>query len=525
MDTDDSSEYNESETWSAEEYQAMDADPTVSRSDELDSCTVQEEVTDAYEFLESRNVSATLNEATTTSVDLTFPVDSGLRGVLRCGPTFTFVARLVSLVAPPHIGIRDERLGVLWTGLDCDRSSLRFVKPLLTCVRNDLEILWLKDSDPARAQRVVWERISLLGENYEGVFEAGDDMYKAQTVRNIVYHEVICSSRNVVKRVVEVVAHNMKNFSRRCYLCGSRHLEANRDGLPWACSNDLCRFRVCDETNGVLFSHLRQRPEAIELCIILALNAASDHRAENVFIPKPLGLSPAEITEVLQKLPPVFDMKECNSEFEVRRFLNEQDGRCYGICCWLVMNIPYYIQSSSMEEMLQESWSPTSQKLQIPEETDNKYLGSLIGKPGKVFRVSGCFTAMARQFQANLESFGSSFLFHGSPLQNWYSILKHSPRNMSRHRDFKLHGAMYGEGIYMTDSFHLATYYSCKRSTTIPWKNSEYFDDIDLVAVCEVADKAASKDIREHGKYYLCIAKEAEIVNVKFLIVVARIFG
>ena len=52
-----------------------------------------------------------------------------------------------------------------------------------------------------------------------------------------------------------------------------------------------------------------------------------------------------------------------------------------------------------------------------------------------------------------------TYLFHGSRLENWYSIMKNGIRNCSG-SNLQLHGAAYGQGIYLTDSIGMAMTYA-----------------------------------------------------------------
>jgi len=50
-------------------------------------------------------------------------------------------------------------------------------------------------------------------------------------------------------------------------------------------------------------------------------------------------------------------------------------------------------------------------------------------------------------FQTRKRQKGSKFLFHGSALENWYSILRNGLRNLSNSHMMTA-GAAYGQGIY-----------------------------------------------------------------------------
>lgn len=52
-----------------------------------------------------------------------------------------------------------------------------------------------------------------------------------------------------------------------------------------------------------------------------------------------------------------------------------------------------------------------------------------------------------------------TFLFHGSHITNWYSIMRNGLKNCSKSALMQ-HGAVYGDGIYLSDSYKFAAGYS-----------------------------------------------------------------
>lgn len=72
------------------------------------------------------------------------------------------------------------------------------------------------------------------------------------------------------------------------------------------------------------------------------------------------------------------------------------------------------------------------------------------------------------------------FLFHGSKIQNWYSILKNGIKNMSNSK-FMSVGAVYGAGVYLTNDISTAYHYgSCS------FKINDQSITVSCVAVVEV---------------------------------------
>jgi hypothetical protein len=61
-------------------------------------------------------------------------------------------------------------------------------------------------------------------------------------------------------------------------------------------------------------------------------------------------------------------------------------------------------------------------------------------------------------FQELKAKHGSCFTFHGSSIENWYSILRNDPRNLSNTKMMTA-GAAYGAGVYSSKNFATASGY------------------------------------------------------------------
>lgn len=76
----------------------------------------------------------------------------------------------------------------------------------------------------------------------------------------------------------------------------------------------------------------------------------------------------------------------------------------------------------------------------------------------------------------------TSFLYHGSPYENWYSIMRNGLKIGSKSK-YYLNGAAHGNGIYLSNNIHLSLGYTASRSGYI--QNDK---DIKILAIFEVID-------------------------------------
>jgi hypothetical protein len=81
-----------------------------------------------------------------------------------------------------------------------------------------------------------------------------------------------------------------------------------------------------------------------------------------------------------------------------------------------------------------------------------------------------------------LKDKATSFLYHGSPYENWYSIMRNGLKIGSKSKYF-LNGAAYGNGIYLSNNIHTSLGYTQSRDG---YSNKD--KDIKILAIFEVID-------------------------------------
>jgi len=107
------------------------------------------------------------------------------------------------------------------------------------------------------------------------------------------------------------------------------------------------------------------------------------------------------------------------------------------------------------------------------------------------------------QFQELKERNGSFLGFHGSPMGNWHSILRMGLRNYSNSK-YQLHGASYGQGIYLASNFSTSWTY-CRFGEISGWPKSMYGATVTCMALCEICyddQDAKPKHGSHHNKDY-----------------------
>lgn len=137
-----------------------------------------------------------------------------------------------------------------------DMAPFCNLKPLLISLNNDAEMVRIMIDHPYNNRRPSPEavaevatkatsRVSLLRENFEGVFRVDDGMCSEkmpqQIIRSALEMWSTFQTRNVVRCVFQTVRYNLENFGKRCYMCGAMHQHGDSYAEPTTCCNDLCR--------------------------------------------------------------------------------------------------------------------------------------------------------------------------------------------------------------------------------------------------------------------------------------------
>ena len=124
-------------------------------------------------------------------------------------------------------------------------------------------------------------------------------------------------------------------------------------------------------------------------------------------------------------------------------------------------------------------------------------------------------------FQKLKKKKGSIFTFHGSSIENWYSILRNGPRNLSNTKMMTA-GNAYGSGIYSSTDFSIASRYSAsagRRNTEgyfnkgPGWKNS-IIKNKWIIGVLEVIKR---KRYNKSNNYQITVWPDDDWIMVRYI--------
>lgn len=129
------------------------------------------------------------------------------------------------------------------------------------------------------------------------------------------------------------------------------------------------------------------------------------------------------------------------------------------------------------------------------------------------------------KFQKLKKNFGSKFAFHGSRVENWYSILRNGLRNASGTK-LQLNGAAYGNGIYLSTHASTSFVYSLRNGgyggggpvtkVTTNSEDNQFIEDGKWIclALCEVAN---DHSIKKSGQIWV-VPNEDSVVTRFFFV-------
>ncbi|KAG0555660.1 hypothetical protein M758_12G190100 [Ceratodon purpureus] len=123
-------------------------------------------------------------------------------------------------------------------------------------------------------------------------------------------------------------------------------------------------------------------------------------------------------------------------------------------------------------------------------------------------------------FTSRRDKNGSFFAFHGSPAENWYSILRNGLRSMSN-TGYMSTGAAYGEGIYLATD--LATSMGYARATSASWTKGKLKDGFQCVAICEVINGSPRANPRSSNILVVPRENERNVAIRYFLVLKPRV--
>ena len=328
-------------------------------------------------------------------------------------------------------------------------------------------------------------------------------------------------SANVFYNLLFSLREAIMTCTKHCLFCYRTHpLDSFR---LRACSEDICEFRFDEIAGFSVFAELRNRLRSVQIDVSTASIAAFSGRSLNIFEPFPSFLlknrqvrgKSGFLSRDQYKYTPEMDQNKDIQQLQ--RLIS------------LIPNPEWLLASSYDEKSLRENilsecpnegrdvykllrYIIATNRLSVLRLESDQCIPAL-GSEIQQYIVTSHSPELLRSFTAEKEQNGSFFAFHGSAIENWYSIIRNGLRNMSSSH-LMTAGAAYGSGIYaaedMSTSLGYCGYHSTQGSSS--WRHN-VMDDSYIMAIIEVIKKPSY----QHGGIY--VIPEDKHVIIRYLLI------
>ncbi|KAK2152830.1 hypothetical protein LSH36_316g01001 [Paralvinella palmiformis] len=259
--------------------------------------------------------------------------------------------------------------------------------------------------------------------------------------------------------IMQYVYQRLPTMNEFCVVCDEPHV-FERGGMlkPAVCARELCTFSFL--SLGVMSDaadDIATEAEVVNLLIVMANAACQSQKRDVIFEPYPTVVNPLKskqlalypekkdfhkVKTILESFPSITDMLHLR-EAELKKEMDERDILAYPLLQWII----------------------TSNRSHIVKLPAEKQLGFM--QTSHQFLLRSSPPAREAIFREAKTKFGSTFAFHGSPLENWHSILRQGLINASGTR-YQRHGAAYGKGIYLSPQASVSFGYSGMNQPQVP---------------------------------------------------------
>eukprot|EP01006_Ploeotia_vitrea_P006669 TRINITY_DN14359_c0_g1_i1.p1 TRINITY_DN14359_c0_g1~~TRINITY_DN14359_c0_g1_i1.p1 ORF type:complete len:677 (+),score=81.00 TRINITY_DN14359_c0_g1_i1:48-2078(+) len=314
-------------------------------------------------------------------------------------------------------------------------------------------------------------------------------------------------------QLMEYAKHRLPTCSSYCVICDRKHMFANTSMLkPSVCSRELCVFGFTELKVGAdAADDIAAETGVVDLLVCMCKSAAMSSRSDKILTPYPqvvdpkctskFALSPDskdinKVRKIFEAFPSVKDLSQANDIGDIKAKLEAKEPLAYPLLQWIV--------SSNRSHIVKLPEQNQVKSMQTP----HQYL--LVSEPPE----------KQRRFHELKKKHKAKFAFHGSPIENWHSILRNGLQNLSG-TSGQLHGAAHGNGIYMAPELNTSLDYAGHRGGGGSGSGKDdkfgqlFLDETKMtcVALCEVIDH----EIKDSG--WCWVMPHNDHVATRFLFV------
>ncbi|KAG5729844.1 Ubiquitin-conjugating enzyme E2Q-like protein 1 [Termitomyces sp. T112] len=344
------------------------------------------------------------------------------------------------------------------------------------------------------------------------------------------------SKVNIILTAFCYLIRRLSLCPRYCLVCHNKLNNTYEALKPYVCDSKLCTYQYYSFNQGPSLEYeIIYNPNTVDFLVSIAHTAATEQVLND---PLPIGLGlrvpppdvckikelprnqntdgmcdfddlslpmmRAVIAALIDTLPSIDDMKK-HLERKVKAGkakprLKDMDAAilpaAWSILRWCVASCTAYLEEITSGEESIKNLDPGWRQFRFS-----------VGSPDAEARFKNAIDQAQRR-SANAAIYPSLYAFHGSPLRNWHSIIRHGLW-------FKeiAHGRAYGHGVYLAKegNISMGTYAQTGRST---WRKSRT-SPTNCVALAEVVN--LPHEFVSHNPYF--VIKDTHWIICRYLLV------
>ncbi|ETO35537.1 hypothetical protein RFI_01525 [Reticulomyxa filosa] len=339
---------------------------------------------------------------------------------------------------------------------------------------------------------------------------------------------------NVLMHIIVFTLYSALTINRRCLVCDltfPNSLGTARQLLkPSVCKNYLCDFSHCNLELGFdCASYILSHPSIVDLLItffyvnvkkgkhlqyfpwyVRGIGSSENHQLSFLDSKHQKSANPTLLFEVLQRMPSIDTLikwsKGGTPKLKVN--LTRKSPLLFPLLTWLITSNRAHLRELRSKREKFQGLPNCFQFEFVTSSPEGEYTFQQLCKKAEAHRGPGR---------------GSVFAWHGSPMENWHTILRTGLKNMSNSNQMR-NGAAFGSGIYLAPQSG-TSYWYCESSQSDTWPLSMFNMEqgyargkkghgLYCLALCEVVNHEKLKDPCPH---YVVPAEQWIITRYLFL--------
>uniref|UniRef100_A0A6C0E9J0 PARP catalytic domain-containing protein n=1 Tax=viral metagenome TaxID=1070528 RepID=A0A6C0E9J0_9ZZZZ len=331
--------------------------------------------------------------------------------------------------------------------------------------------------------------------------------------------------------ITNLIKHFIERVNNPGYYCVNCDKKLKYQGLkPVSCGNALCYYQFTElglscyqknatgSTTSGLLNEFKFYPAICKILCYFAYACLTSHRCSKIFEEMPEHIlnqfngdrdkAFSKMKKILETLPDMDSLSLLDTESELKLTLNATDDDAYYLVRWILLTCRAHLEvvdpaDKEFVEDINIAGKKAANGYQMSSSYNIKAVFKYISNPPEREQA---FCSISKS--PNVTKHNG---FHGSPIENWHSILRKSLINCSG-TDKQLHGAAYGNGIYLAPDF--GTSYGYARTNDVVWKPGN-LENIRCMVYCEILDDGSS-GFKGANPYY--VISNENLVRTKYLI-------